>query len=208
MGRLLLALPIALLISVSLFSFMACMVDNGNQRAPKPSEAVRFDMVMVENETDIQHRQRSVPEQPKPPEAPEPMDLSQAATQVEAMSQVIPTSALGLNTALDGISINAPNISLKGTMSNQQAMPLYRVDPRYPSRALQRKIEGYVVLRFTIDAAGRPKDIEVVEAEPRRMFEREAISAVKRWKYQPKVENGVSIEQFGQTAKVEFKLAK
>ncbi|UPS11584.1 energy transducer TonB [Vibrio alginolyticus] len=206
MGRLLLALPASLLISVSLFSFMAWMVDKGNQRAPEASEAVRFDMVMVENEADVQRRQRSVPEQPEPPQAPEPMDLSQADTQMEPMSQMTPVSALGLNTALEGIAISAPN--LKGTMGNQQALPLYRVDPRYPSKALKRRVEGYVIMRFTIDATGRPKDIKVIEAEPERMFEREAIRALKKWKYQPKVEDGVSIEQFGQTAKVEFKLAK
>ncbi|MFH4525258.1 energy transducer TonB [Vibrio diabolicus] len=206
MGRLLLALPASLLISVSLFSFMAWMVDKGNQRAPEASEAVRFDMVMVENEADVQRRQRSVPEQPEPPQAPEPMDLSQADTQMEPMSQMTPVSALGLNTALEGIAISAPN--LKGTMGNQQALPLYRVDPRYPSKALKRRVEGYVIMRFTIDATGRPKDIEVLEAEPQRMFEREAIRALKKWKYQPKVEDGVSIEQYGQTAKVEFKLAK
>lgn len=206
MGRLLLALPASLLISVSLFSFMAWMVDKGNQRAPEASEAVRFDMVMVENEADVQRRQRSVPEQPEPPQAPEPMDLSRADTQMEPMSQMTPVSALGLNTALEGIAISAPN--LKGTMGNQQALPLYRVDPRYPSKALKRRVEGYVIMRFTIDATGRPKDIEVIEAEPQRMFEREAIRALKKWKYQPKVEDGVSIEQYGQTAKVEFKLAK
>jgi len=206
MKRLLLALPASVLIAVSLFSFMAWMVDKGNQRAPKPSEAVRFDMVMVENDADVQRRQRSVPEQPEPPKAPEPMDLSQADTQMEPMSQMTPVSALGLNTALEGIAISAPN--LKGTMGNQQALPLYRVDPRYPSKALKRRVEGYVIMRFTIDATGRPKDIEVIEAEPERMFEREAIRALKKWKYQPKVEDGVSIEQFGQTAKVEFKLAK
>ncbi|MDF5627438.1 energy transducer TonB, partial [Vibrio parahaemolyticus] len=176
-------LPASLLISVSLFSFMAWMVDKGNQRAPEASEAVRFDMVMVENEADVQRRQRSVPEQPEPPQAPEPMDLSQADTQMEPMSQMTPVSALGLNTALEGIAISAPN--LKGTMGNQQALPLYRVDPRYPSKALKRRVEGYVIMRFTIDATGRPKDIEVIEAEPERMFEREAIRALKKWKYQP-----------------------
>ncbi len=206
MGRLLLALPISLLISVSLFSFMAWMVDHGHQRAPKASEAVRFDMVMVENDADVQRRQRSVPKQPEPPKAPEPMDLSQSNTQVESISQVTPISDLGLNTALDGIAISAPN--LKGTMGNQQALPLYRVEPRYPSNAQKRKIEGYVIMRFTIDEAGRPKDIEVVEAEPSRIFEREAIRALKNWKYQPKVENGASVEQLGQTVRLEFKLAK
>ncbi|MGR5238590.1 energy transducer TonB [Vibrio alfacsensis] len=206
MGRLLLALPASLMIVVSLFSFMAWMVDKGNQRAPEPSEVVRFDMVMIENDADVQRRQRSVPEQPELPQSPEPMDLSQAETQVEPMSQVTPISALGLNTALDGIAVSAPN--LKGTMGNQQAIPLYRVDPRYPSKALKRKVEGYVIMRFTIDATGRPKDIEVVDAKPKRMFEKEAVRALKKWKYQPKVEDGVSIEQFGQTARVEFKFAK
>lgn len=206
MGRLLLALPISLLISVSLFSFMAWMVDHGNQRAPKASEAVRFDMVMVENDADVHRRQRSVPEQPKPPQAPEPMDLSQANTQVEPISQVTSISSLGLNTALSGIAISAPN--LKGTMGNQQAMPLYRVEPRYPSQAIKRKVEGYVIMRFTIDESGRPTDIEVVEAEPSRMFEREAMRALRNWKYQPKVENGVATQQFGQTVRLEFKLPK
>ncbi len=206
MGRLLIALPISLLISVSLFSFMAWMVDHGNQRAPKASEAVRFDMVMVENDADVHRRQRSVPEQPKPPQAPEPMDLSQANTQVEPISQVTSISSLGLNTALSGIAISAPN--LKGTMGNQQAMPLYRVEPRYPSQAIKRKVEGYVIMRFTIDESGRPTDIEVVEAEPSRMFEREAMRALRNWKYQPKVENGVATQQFGQTVRLEFKLPK
>ena len=63
-------------------------------------------------------------------------------------------------------------------------------------------------MRFTIDATGRPKDIEVIDAKPKRMFEREAIRALKKSKYQPKVENGVAVERFGQTRRVEFKLAK
>jgi protein TonB len=40
------------------------------------------------------------------------------------------------------------------------------------------------------------------------MFEKEAIRALKKSKYQPKVENGVAVERFGQTRRVEFKLAK
>lgn len=206
MGRLLLALPAAVMVAVSLFGFMAWMVDNGNQRALKSSEAVRFDMVMIENDSDVQRRQRSVPEPPTPPSAPEPIDVSQTQTQVTPVSPVTPISALGLNTVLDGIAIQAPN--LKGAMGNQQALPLYRVEPRYPSKAIKRKVEGYVVMRFTIDAAGRPKDIQVVEAQPKRMFEKEAMRALKKWKYQPKVDKGVSVEQVGQTARVEFKLAQ
>lgn len=204
MARLFLALPLSVLISLSLFSLMAWMVDKSHQGAPQASEAVRFDMVMLENDADVQRRQRSVPEQPKPPSSPEPMSLAQA--QIKPVSPVILSSALGLNTAIDGIAISAPNLT--GTMGNQRALPLYRVEPRYPSKALKRRVEGYVIMQFTIDAAGRPKDIQVIEANPKRVFEKEAVNALKKWKYQPKIEAGVSVEQFGQTAKVEFKLAK
>lgn len=71
MLRVLFALPIAGVIALALFSFMAWMVDGGHRRAPEPSEALSFNMVMVENEQDVQRRQRSVPEQPKAPEVPD-----------------------------------------------------------------------------------------------------------------------------------------
>ena len=63
-------------------------------------------------------------------------------------------------------------------------------------------------MRFTIDATGRPKDVEVIDAKPKRVFEKDAIRALKKSKYQPKVENGVAVERFGQTRRVEFKLPK
>lgn len=65
MGRLILASPIALLVTLALFSLMAWMVDNGGKSIPKPTAALSFTMVMAEQEQDVQRRQRSVPEQPQ-----------------------------------------------------------------------------------------------------------------------------------------------
>lgn len=113
---------------------------------------------------------------------------------------------LNLDTAVSGLAINVPTFSDFG--SNQQAMPLYRVEPRYPSRAMKQGLEGYVVMSFTIDQQGRPTDINVIEANPRRVFEREAMQALRKWKYQPKVVDGKSIAQVGQTVRLEFKLEK
>lgn len=205
MGRLFIAVPIALCCAFAIFSFMAWMVDSGHRRAPEPSESLSFNMVMVENEQDVQRRQRSVPEQPKAPEVPEQMPTSQANTQLTQISPVTQPS-LGLNTAIDGLAISAPTFGDFGV--NQQAMPLYRVEPNYPAKALKRGAEGYVIMSFTIDPTGKPVDIEVIEANPRRMFEREAVRALKKWKYQPKVVDGGSISQVGQTVRLEFKLAK
>ncbi|MEZ8311978.1 energy transducer TonB [Vibrio splendidus] len=206
MIRLFLALPLAGALGLALFSFMAWMVDNGHQRSPDNSETLSFNMVMVEQEQEVQRRQRAVPEKPKMPEPPPEAQTSQSQAEVTPLNSMSSLPSLDLNTSIDGLAINAPTFSDFG--SNQQAMPLYRVEPRYPAKALKRGAEGHVIMSFTIDETGRPVDIQVTEANPRRMFEREAIRALKKWKYQPKVVDGKAIAQVGQTVKLEFKLAK
>ena len=206
MFRLLMALPIAVAISIALFSVMAWMVDNGNQGKPEASENLSFTMMMVEPESDLQRRQRSVPEQPKPPELPPETKVSQSKSEVSSLMPVTPMSSAGLDTAINGLKISAPTFG--SFKSNQQAMPLYRVEPRYPSRALKRKIEGYVIMSFSIDETGKPFNVEIQETSPKRMFNRDAVRALKQWKYQPKLLEGKAIVQQNQTVRLEFKLAK
>ncbi|MEZ9860471.1 energy transducer TonB [Vibrio splendidus] len=206
MIRLFLALPLAGALGLALFSFMAWMVDNGHQRSPDNSETLSFNMVMVEQEQEVQRRQRAVPEKPEMPEPPPEAKTSQSQAEVTPLNSMSSLPSLDLNTSVDGLAINAPTFSDFG--SNQQAMPLFRVEPRYPAKALKRGAEGHVIMSFTIDETGRPVDIQVTDANPRRMFEREAMRALKKWKYQPKVVDGKAIAQVGQTVKLEFKLAK
>ena len=206
MIRLFLALPLAGALGLALFSFMAWMVDNGHQRSPDNSETLSFNMVMVEQEQEAQRRQRAVPETPEMPEPPPEAKTSQSQAEVTPLNSMSSLPSLDLNTSVDGLAINAPTFSDFG--SNQQALPLYRVEPRYPAKALKRGAEGHVIMSFTIDETGRPIDIQVTDANPRRMFEREAMRALKKWKYQPKDVDGKAIAQVGQTVKLEFKLAK
>ncbi|PSW20325.1 energy transducer TonB [Photobacterium sanctipauli] len=204
MFRILIALPLAFAMALGLFTFMAWMVDNGHQRAQEDKKPLAFDMVMVEQEREAQRRQRTVPEKPETPEPPpEAVPTSTQSVTNTAMPNM---PSLNLDTAISGLAINVPTFSDFG--ANQQAMPLYRVEPRYPSRAMKQGAEGYVVMSFTIDPQGRPTDINVIEAQPRRLFEREAMRALQKWKYQPKVVDGRAISQVGQTVRLEFKLQK
>ena len=57
--------------------------------------------------------------------------------------------------------------------------------PEYPERALNQKISGSVTVEFTVSTAGEPMDVRVVSAEPAGTFDRAAIAAVKRWRYEP-----------------------
>jgi protein TonB len=206
MIRLFLALPIASALGLALFSFMAWMVDNGHQRAPEKSESLTFNMVMMEQEQEVQRRQRAVPEQPEMPEPPPEAQASTSQANVTPLNTMSSLPALDVDTAIEGVAIKAPTFSDVGT--SQQVMPLYRVEPRYPAKALKRGAEGFVSLSFTIDETGRPTNIQVIGAEPRRMFERAAMRALKKWKYQPKIVNGKAVAQTGITVKIDFKMDK
>ena len=55
----------------------------------------------------------------------------------------------------------------------------------YPKMALRRRVEGEVVIEFTINSDGKAEDIEIVDAQPKGFFDRSAIQAVKNAQFQP-----------------------
>lgn len=72
-------------------------------------------------------------------------------------------------------------------------LPLVRIQPTYPRRAQERGIEGYAVVELTVNADGSvpPNSVVIIDAEPKGYFENEAIKAARKFKYKPKVVNGV-----------------
>lgn len=70
--------------------------------------------------------------------------------------------------------------------------PVYRVDPIYPQRAIDRHLEGTVVLSAVVDKEGRVQTVRVISGDP--MFRAPAINAIKHWRYNPTVINGEAIE--------------
>jgi TonB family protein len=61
------------------------------------------------------------------------------------------------------------------------------VAPEYPSRALERRIQGWVDVEFTVGADGSTRDIAVADASHETYFRREAMDAVERWTFEPRV---------------------
>ena len=85
-------------------------------------------------------------------------------------------------------------------------IPLVRVNPQYPMRAAQRGIEGWVEVEFTITPAGTVSDPVVIGAKPKGMFNRAALRAIRKWKYNPRMENGVAVERPGVKVRLTFEL--
>lgn len=221
MLRMLLALPVALLVSFSLMSVMAWMVDLDNRPDKATSEALHFDMFMLEQDQESERLTRKLPDPPVlKPEMPK-IKPSQATIQqpmsnpsFESLPDInMDLAVTGMNIAVPSNNLNEINqstiktpTSVVGIGESQQVMPLHRIEPVYPRRALQRKIQGYVVLTFDIDKRGQPTNIKIVDSKPSRIFNREATKALNNWKYQPKMINGQAYAQLGQRVKLEFKL--
>ncbi|HEU4617334.1 MAG TPA: TonB family protein [Gammaproteobacteria bacterium] len=67
--------------------------------------------------------------------------------------------------------------------------------PVYPQRALEREISGWVDLEFTVTRDGTTRDIVVTGASNDRYFKQEAIDAVAKWRFEPRVFMNQTIEQ-------------
>lgn len=68
--------------------------------------------------------------------------------------------------------------------------PTTKPPPRYPARALDGEIEGWVDLALEIDEGGAVRSVEVAAAEPAGIFEEAAAAAVWQWRYQPAIFRG------------------
>jgi protein TonB len=89
---------------------------------------------------------------------------------------------------------------------DRDAVPLVRINPDYPPRALSGGIHGWAQVRFAVTAAGTVRDAVVVASEPGEIFDEAALEAVARWRYNPRVENGVAVERVGLETVFRFEL--
>jgi protein TonB len=89
---------------------------------------------------------------------------------------------------------------------DHEPIPVVRIDPDYPLRALRKGTEGWVKVQFSITATGMVGDAIVVASDPENVFEAAALKAVGRWRYDPKVVNGVPVERPGVQTLIWFRL--
>lgn len=83
-----------------------------------------------------------------------------------------------------------------GVYTDGPLVALVRVAPVYPSRALTRNLEGYVVVQFDVAANGQVVGVVVVESSD-RVFESAAIKAAQRFKFKPRIIDGVARASYG-----------
>lgn len=202
MLRKLLAAALAVLVTVLLFWGMHAMVTVSGERK-EVDDIGPLEFVRLQQDETLDVRERKKPPKPPPPKKPPPPpELSvnkptptRSPTPFKMPKLDIPTSVAG-GPFLGGFQPGA---------GSNELIPVVRVAPRMPRRALRDGITGYVVLRITVNPDGTVKSASVEEASPRGVFESAALSAVYKWKFKPKVVDGKPVEQDG-IQRIEFGL--
>lgn len=78
--------------------------------------------------------------------------------------------------------------------------------PEYPRGPLQRNIEGYAVVGFSVSAAGAVYDEHIIESEPGSAFDRSSLKAIAKFKYKARKVNGRPVSTAGQRYMFTYKL--
>ncbi len=200
MVRYIIAIISGALVTSFLLFMMNFLIETGESPITDPRERQMLDFVRVKQQ-EVVNREERKPEKPQKPETPPP--------------DVPPPPSDDVNPDVGSISVRAPsintstNIAGPGELSyaDGEYLPIVRVAPVYPNRALSRGLEGYVDLMFTVNAAGAVQD-PVVTYSTSSLFERAATSAVLKFKYKPRVVDGNPVAVPGVETRIRFELEK
>lgn len=195
------ALAVAAVATFGVFWMMQSLISSGGSVLNEQDFGKIQSFVMNKPDDDVQTKERKPQKppvaQPEPPQPnmPKP-DIAKASTEGFDVG--------GFEVGAE-LSVDA---GLSGGSGDGEFLPIVKVAPNYPRRAAAKGIEGYVVVEFTVTTLGTVADPVVIEAAPPNIFDREAIAAVKKFKYKPKVENGKPVEVKGVRNIIRFELEK
>ncbi|MEJ2298682.1 MAG: TonB family protein [Woeseiaceae bacterium] len=170
MGRYIISIVVGSIVTISLLFVMQLLIVTGKQALTDPRERHKLEFERVKRNENL-NVEEVIPEKPpKPPETP-------PETPPQDMDNVNPDAPT--------VNIAPPQVQTDGDIGGPGGMniaegdylPIVRVAPVYPSRALSRGLEGFVDLSFTVTTAGTVKDPVVIQSTS-KLFERAAIRAV------------------------------
>ena len=212
--RLGLSTIVGVVVTLGLFYLMQYLIQGADSALTDDKIGNLVDFVRVKQDQQLETKQRK-PKKPPPPDEPPP--------------DVPPQN---FNVAVDSAGFNMSNVDLSVSVdvggggfgiSDGEYLPIVKVQPQYPRRALSRGLAGYVIVEFTVTAQGTVKDPFVVENcghipnarspadcvdKPNSVFDSATVKAALKFKYKPKVIDGNPVETGGVQNKIVFELAE
>ena len=197
-GRYVFSIIVGSIITLSLIFVMHLLIEYAEDAVSKERTKHQLDFVRVKRNETLNTEDFTPEKPPKPPETPPevpPQDM-------DSVDPNAPTVNIPAPEVASNIEVSGP-----GGMNIAEGdyLPIVRVAPVYPARALSRGIEGYVDMGFTVTTTGTVKD-PVVLFSTSSLFDRAATRAVLKFKYKPRVVDGVPVEVPNVKTRITFQI--
>lgn len=203
--RFLVAIVAGTVVALLLFLLMHGLI-GGRDGFQRPDDAGRMiDFVRVRAEEIVQTRERQVPRKPPPPDKPPPPPKLQTQAPQQVVRQTLDIETPDISVGFTGGPVVAAAWQSGQVGGDGDIIPIVRIEPAYPRDALLRGLEGWVRVKFTILPDGSVANPVVVDADPRRVFDREATRAILRWKFRPRIVDGQAVSREAEQV-IEFNL--
>jgi protein TonB len=199
-ARYVIAGSLAITMTFLLFWGMQALIAGGNDVMTEPAKGNVLDFIRLKQEEAVVKKERKPQKPPKPKEPPPPMvapPMQQANPNAQGVKSQF-AAEMQSDTGLSG--------GLSLDTSDGDYLPIVKVAAVYPRRAQSRGIEGFVVVEFIVTKTGAVKGAQVVTAKPEGVFDRAALDAVAKFKYKPRVVDGVAMEVAGVQNRITFEI--
>jgi protein TonB len=198
--RLSIGIVLGLVVTAALFWTMQYLIETADRELNEGTSGNLVDFVRLKRDESIQRRQLK-PKKPPPPDAPPPQPPTPQLDNLNPNAEKIAISAAPVETDIEmsgGFSLG---------VGEGDYLPIVKVAPIYPQRALSRGIEGYCVVQYVVTKQGTIREPFVIEDQcTSSLFHRASIQAALKFKYKPRVIDGQAVEVPGVQNKFTYEI--
>jgi protein TonB len=191
---------IGVVVTAALFWTMQYLIETADRELNEGGSTNLVDFVRLKRDESIERRQLK-PKKPPPPEAPPPQPPTPQLDSLNPNAEKIAISAAPVETEIEmsgGFSLG---------VGEGDYLPIVKVAPIYPQRALSRGIEGFCVVQYTVTRQGTTRDPFVIEDQcTSSLFHRASVDAALKFKYKPRVIDGAAVEVPGVQNKFTYEI--
>lgn len=182
---------LGLFVALMLFWVMHTLISGTSNIKRSDDSAVRLDFIKVDQDELENVKKRTPPPEPEPPEKPPPppkITVDNPDQPARNMPKIdMPRISLGLTS---GSGPYLGRWSAGDAGAEGDIIPIVRIEPQFPREALLKGINGWVEVEFTIEPDGSVSNPRVIDSQPPRIFDRNALRAIYKWKFKPRIVDG------------------
>jgi protein TonB len=209
-----LSVAIGVFVTLLLFYIMQALIQSGKRVLTDDGALSLVDFVRLKEDQQLQTKKRK-PKKPPPPDEPPPdIPPQQFNVAVDPSAYSMSNVDLSLNISVSGGGFG---------ITDGDYLPIVKVQPVYPRRALSRGMAGWVIVEFVVNEQGMVENPVIVancgmvqnarsegecEDHPSNIFDSAAMKAELKFKYKPKIIDGVPTATGGVQNKITFELTE